>query len=290
MDAESIDELWNYSDPAGTEAKFRELLHETSEDTAFHAEIRTQIARTYSLRRQFDTAHEILNQVEGMLTDDMPRARIRYLLERGRTYNSAKQVDKASLLFMDAWTLAQNAGEDFYAVDAAHMLAIVETGTQALDWNLKAVAYAEASSQSRVKQWLGSLYNNIGWTYHDMGDYDSALDIFHKAEAWQAEHGKPDNHRIATWCIGRTLRSLGRIEEALELQQAQLRDYEKIGEKPGYTYEEIGECLLVLGRDDEASPYFAQAYEQLAKDSWLVANEAERLNRLIELGRITKDE
>lgn len=288
MTLPEIDDLWDYNAPAETEIKFRELLPqaEDSGNLGYHVELLTQIARTHSLRRQFDQAHTLLDQVETMLNPALPRARIRYLLERGRTYNSSKQSDKARPLFMEAWDLGQQAKEDFYAVDAGHMMAIVESGESALAWNLKAVAYAEASPQSRAKKWLGSLYNNIGWTYHDMANYDSALTTFYKAEAWQAEYGTPQNLRIAKWCIGRTLRSLGRIAEALDIHQAQLAEYEALGQPSAYTYEELGECLLALGRDDEAKPHFAQAYTHLAQDDWFVANESERLARIKQLGGI----
>ena len=35
------------------------------------------------------------------------------------------------------------------------------------------------------------------------------------------------------------------------MQQEQLAEYETLDEEPGYTYEEIGECLLLLDRRDE---------------------------------------
>ena len=50
--------------------------------------------------------------------------------------------------------------------------------------------------------------------------------------------------------------------------------------------EEIAECLLALGRADEAQPYFAKAHEALSKDAGLVDNEPKRIERLAELGGI----
>lgn len=286
MPLPDIDALWDYHAPAETEVKFRAVLPEAqaSGDVNYHAELLTQIARTLSLRRQFDDAHTLLDQVETMLTPDTSQARVRYLLERGRTYNSSKQIDKARPLFMEAWELGARIQADFYAVDALHMLAIVDSGETALQWNLKAVEYANASPQARPKKWLGSLYNNIGWAYHDMGDFESALTIFQKADAWQSEHGTAQNQRIAQWCIGRTLRSLGRPEEALVIHQAQLKTYEALDQPATYTYEELAECLLALGHDTEATPYFAQAYTELSKDEWFVENEGERLARIKRLG------
>ena len=78
--------------------------------------------------------------------------------------------------------------------------------------------------------------------------------------------------------MGRGLRSLNRFDEALAIQQ-QLE-----GAGDGYVEEEIGECLLALGRVDEAKPYFARAYTRLTQDDYLVKHEGARLERLRSLG------
>jgi tetratricopeptide (TPR) repeat protein len=92
--------------------------------------------------------------------------------------------------------------------------------------------------------------------------------------------------RIAQWCVARTLRSLKRVEEALSKQMTLKAEYEAAGEgdRDGFVYEEIGECLLELKRIKEARPYFAKAHEILSQDSWLAEKEPERLARLRELG------
>jgi hypothetical protein len=68
------------------------------------------------------------------------------------------------------------------------------------------------------------------------------------------------------------------------MQRALLKEYETAGGGDGYVYEELGECLLALGRSDEARPHFAKAYELLSQDAWLVENQKERIERLKELG------
>jgi tetratricopeptide (TPR) repeat protein len=285
QDLPDFDRLWDYDHPGETERRFRELLPQAtaSGNTAYLAELLTQIARTLGLQQNFNEAHRVLDQVDAMLADGQARPRIRYLLERGRALNSSGSPDQARPLFVEAWEQAQQAGEDALAVDAAHMVAIVEKGQAALDWNLKALHLAETSSQARARKWLGSLYNNIGWTYHDMGQYGVALDVFQKALRQRETDGDAAAIRIARWCVARTLRSLGRVDEALDMQQALLEEATAAGEKPGYTYEELGECLLLLGRQAEAGPYFALAYEVLSQDPWLARDEPERLNRLKDL-------
>jgi tetratricopeptide (TPR) repeat protein len=281
-----FDSLWDYDKPAATEMKFRELLPATRGDSSHYVQLLTQIARAEGLQRKFDEAHRTLDEAEKLLTPDLKRARIRYLLERGRVLNSSGQPDKAQPFFQQAYELAQAEHEDFYAVDAAHMLAIVEPPEQQLAWNLRAIEMAEKSEDPRARKWLGSLLNNLGWTYHDSGQYETALDTFQKALKWREAQDDDGTTRIARWCVARALRSLKRIDEAHAIQAALLGEYDDTGEKSGYVYEELAECLQSLGRDSEAQPYFALAYEELAKDAWLVNNEPQRLERLKELGKV----
>ena len=107
---------------------------------------------------------------------------------------------------------------------------------------------------------------------------------FETALHYRQEQGLAKPIHIARWCIGRTLRSQGKISEAMALQRSLLAEYES-GDEPGYTYEEIGECLHALGQHEEARPYFAQAYAVLSKDMWLVRDEPERLARLQALSK-----
>ncbi|MBL8080352.1 MAG: tetratricopeptide repeat protein [Anaerolineales bacterium] len=278
-----FDSLWDYSDPEATEIKFREMLQQIPTSESAHLELLTQIARAQGLQRKFEEAHQTLDMVEKELIENS-RVQVRYCLERGRVFNSSKQADKAKSYFEQALELAKALGKDFYAVDAIHMLAIIADPASALTLNLGAIQLAESSSDERARGWLGSLYNNTGWSYHDMGKYESALEIFEKAEAFRRSKGSASEIRIATWCVARTLRSLNQIEEALSKQLELEKEFKAAGETDGYVFEEIGECLLALNRKEESRAYFAKAYEILSGDAWLVEEEAERLKRLQELG------
>ena len=179
--------------------------------------------------------------------------------------------------------LALNA--DFYAVDAAHMMAIAEPPAAQISWAERAIELAEASGDPETNRWLGSLYNNLGWSYHETGDHVRALSIFEKSLAWRQAHDPGSQaERIARWTIGRALRSLGRLDEALALQLALEQANRAAGAADGYVQEEIGELLLAKQAPAEAAPYFAAAYRLLSEDPWLAAHEKERLARLKELG------
>jgi tetratricopeptide (TPR) repeat protein len=277
-----FDALWNHGNPAASEQEFAKLLPlaEAAGDEHYLLELMTQIARAQGLQRKFDEAQRTLDRVDGHLREELVVPRIRALLERGRVWNSSGHPEKARPLFQQACEIALAVSEDFHAVDAAHMLGIVDPPDAALEWNLKALELAERSSQPRAKKWLGALYNNIGWSYHDTGHYEKALEIFQKALHWREQHGDAKATRIARWAVGRAMRSVSRLEEALHTQMALAAELERAAQRDGYVEEELAECLLQLGRPKEAAPHFARAHAELSQDSWLAEQEPERLERL----------
>lgn len=285
-----IDSLWDYNDPAKTEKEFNKLLPgaKSSGDMDYYVQLLTQRARTFSLRQEYDAGHGILNEAEELLQkQDFPEARVRYYLERGRTYNSAGDKEKAIDLFQQAFDLASENVFDFYSIDAAHMLAIASQPDEALMWSEKALKMIEQTEDERAKKWAGPLYNNTGWTYHDKGDYVKAIEYFQKCLEWHTERSTGQGERIAKWTVARCLRSLGKTDEALNKQTELLKEIDNNGlEQDGYVYEEIAECNYELGRKDEAAPYFAKAYELLSNDGWLKQNESQRLERMKKLGNL----
>ena len=279
-----FDALWDYAHPDQTKAKFREILLQFPEDDPAFLELLTQIARAQGLQHKFNPAHQTLDQVERRLGGVPSRPLVRYLLERGRVFNSSGKAEEARPFFEQALELAKQLNEDFFTVDALHMLAILAPPGQSLTLNRQAMELAESTREERARNWLGSLYNNTGWSYHDMGEYALALAVFKKAEVWQQSKGRVNETRIARWCVARTLRSLSRVEEALSKQLDLKDEFEAAKEQDGYVFEEIGECLLALDRSEEAGSYFNKAHELLMQDICLVKKEPERLTRLKKLG------
>lgn len=283
----NFDSLWNYNKPEETGKKFREILPqaESSGDNDYLIQLLTQIARTEGLQMKFDAAHRILDRAKELSPEKYDTAYIRYLLERGRTYNSSKKPDEAKPLFLEAYELGLRDNLDFYTIDAAHMMGIVERGDESLNWNNIGIKLAEDSSDERAKRWLGSLYNNTGWTYFDMKEYDKALDLFERNVNWHTERNSKTPLIIAKWSVARTLRAIGESDSALNMQLNLIDELKEKGlQQDGYVFEEIGECLLLKGKKEDSMPYFKQAYELLSKDIWLQENEKERLARLKELG------
>lgn len=252
--AQVIDDLWDFDDPAASEARFRNA-HAKAATPADALELLTQVARAQGLQGKYDEAHATLDSVERDVHANAERIRIRIALERGRVFNSAGEREQARPHFDDAWQRARRVKLDALAVDAAHMLAIVAEANESLQWNQRALALAQASSDPRARRWVASLHNNIGWTHHDCGDFDTALQHFQTALEARRQQGKPREVLIARWCIARCLRSLGRVEEALTEQQALLNAWDEIGEADGHVHDELAECLQALGKADEAQQH-----------------------------------
>ncbi|MCW3124727.1 MAG: hypothetical protein JWO03_385 [Bacteroidetes bacterium] len=276
-----FDKLWDYSDPAATEQKFREIMdtNDTRTDMSYHLQLLTQIARTYSLRRLFTESQNILDEIKPALDEKNGLEHLRFHLEQGRIYNSSGDKESARKEFEKALAMSDEVGHDFHTVDTMHMLAIVSKPNEAIEWNKKAMQKAESSSQERAKNWLGSLYNNLGWDYFAKKDFKTALDILKKGWDWQVAMGREAQAAIAKWAVARTLRAMGKVDEALKMQRE--LEAENKG-KDGFVFEEIAECLYELKKKEEAKPYFAKAYETLKDDPY---TETERLKRMQELSK-----
>src|SRR5262245_26748605 len=97
-------EVWDFGDLDGSRKRFEELAETATAqgDSAYAAEVLTQIARTYGLQQRFDDADELLDRVDGQLTDEMPAASVRSRLERGRVRNSSGDPAASVPLFTEA--------------------------------------------------------------------------------------------------------------------------------------------------------------------------------------------
>ncbi len=286
----TIIETLNLEDPRLSRARFWELIDASPTGSPTALVYRTQVARALGLLREFDEARTALDAV-ALRADDQPASaasdhvHARLAIERGRVLNSAGSPAEALPEFLEAYRLATAAGAPGLAVDALHMCAIaagsVDGPAATIAWNDRAIAEAEASDDPAARAWLGSLFNNSGWARHDAGEFHEAVRMFARALAVQQESGEEPELTIARWAVARCLRSLGRIHEALRIQEELAES--PVGAGDGFVHEERGECLLALGRAEEARPAFALAYQLLCADEWLAATEPDRLARLRDL-------
>jgi len=276
----SIHELWDFNDLEQTEQRFRQWIDKTSQVEPFHYELKTQLARTHSLRNRFEDSHAILDEVEPHIHISK-KVHVRYLLERGRTFRSAGNTKKALPLFEEVWKAGKEAKLDRLAIDALHMLAITtpEFADQ-VPWHLKALEVAENSTQKDAKSWVGVILNNLGWTYHDLHDYEKALDTFQKALTWREQEGKTDAIHKAKYAVANTLRHMNRYQEAIDMLKPMLQEQIRLNRVDGFIQEEIGECYLALDRTERAQPHFEMAYQLLKDVSWITPERLERIKQL----------
>ena len=73
-----LDALWDFRDPARSEQRFQDALAKADGDDALI--LRTQIARTHGLRRDFDRARTVLREIERAFDPEAVR-RVRELWE-----------------------------------------------------------------------------------------------------------------------------------------------------------------------------------------------------------------
>lgn len=262
--ADRLRPLWDFSDLDVSEARFRAQLDAETTD-AGRAEVLTQLARVEGLRGDYEKCDTLLDEAEAL-----GGAEVRVLLERGRRQRSSGQPGAGQALFEQAFERANATGEDVLAVDAAHMVAIVDDMEA---WTARGVEIAASSDDPGVRYWLGPLYNNVGWARFDAGDTAGALEAFERALASREQDDpRPDALAFARYGLGMALRTAGRADEAIPLleQCVSLDDADY--------YEELAEDYAAVGRYDDAREQAEHALALIPEDG-----DADRIARLREL-------
>ena len=196
LNQQTLDQLWDFDDPALSEDRFRAAVSEDRYDADERAELSTQLGRAIGLQGRYEEADALLDAIDG----DEPTVAVRVLLERGRVLNSSGHPEMAVPLFEQAAELADHLGEEFLAVDALHMLAIADSA-HAETWTRSALEYASTVHDERTKRWVVSLHNNLGWTLHDAGRCTEAMVEFQLAEQWAERVGTPRQQQLAREAI-----------------------------------------------------------------------------------------
>lgn len=196
------------------------------------AEALTQLARCQGLSSHFEVAHATLDSIP---TEDRPigsTTRVRWLLEKGRVLRSSGkgQDPETKACFLAAYNEAK---EDFFKVDAAHMLAIIDPAGFPDDvvptetWTSVALRLARASTNPHTQMWAASLLHNAAWDAIDGGKPEVALAQFEEARELRKRAFEEDpsaknkkTYRISRWAVARALRECGNNKEAYDLQTA----------------------------------------------------------------------
>lgn len=253
LDPQRLDELWDFDDPDGSADRFRVELLSSRPGSGRQAELVTQLARAEMLRGNESRAVDLLAGL-GAPADSVVAARLE--LEFGRVDNSAGRPAAAVPHFMAALGHADRGGDDFLAIDALHMLAIADSD-QTERWTRQGLGRVARTTDARARRWAGSLRNNYGWTLSDQGDHLGALRQFEAAVEAYTTAGTAAQVIFARWAMAFALRSLQRLDEALEIQ------LELLAQDPSdrYVHEELAELHDAQGRPGQAAEHRSRAAE-----------------------------
>jgi tetratricopeptide (TPR) repeat protein len=254
--AVDVDALWDFDQPALTEQRLRAALAGVRGDDALV--LRTQIARTFSLRRRFDEAHRELDALAPFLGAAGPEPCVRALLERGRTLRSAQQPQQALPWFERAFREAEAARLPGLAADALHMVALAQPlPAGQIEWNRKVVDYARAATDPKARHWEGPALNNLGVALNEAGRHEEALAALREALAVRERAGAAGEIRIARWMVAHTLRRLQRTDEALAMQLDLEMQFRAAGQTDPYVFEELALLYAARGDAQRAAHYRA---------------------------------
>ena len=264
--AVDVNALWDFGKPELSEQRFRTALASAQGDDVVI--LKTQIARTWGLRRDFAKALKILAEVEPVLEKVGAEAQARYWLELGRCFASGTHDEAlltpeakglARTIYHRALSVAKAARLDDLAIDAVHMFAFVDTTPEdGVRWADEGLAIVRASTQPAAKAWEASLRQNRGYALMQLKRYDEALADFRLALAAREKQGRPGGIRIAHWFIAKTLRLQGRLDEARDIQLRLEREWDAAGDPDPYVFEELEAIYTAQGQSERAAHYAAR--------------------------------
>lgn len=232
-----------------------------------------QVARSFSLEGDLVAARVWLDLAATRATEDLPPSWARYLGVRGILEREEGDRATAQATFEEMYRFSLEHELYHQAVDAAHHVAIVAPPEGQIEWANRGIAAAEASGE---EGWLGPLWNNLAWTYHEQGRLNEALDALIKAQGYHHSHGSANSALIADRFVGQLHRELGQLEEARALlvpgaEEARRRHdadpSEVNAENLGMALWELGELAAAEGQApavarghlEEARVYLIQA-------------------------------
>ena len=206
LDQAELDALWKFDDPMASAERFAIAASEPRRSELVRAELETQRARALGLQARFAEADALLESLEPAFG----RLAVRILLERGRLRNTEGLPEESIALFEEALNLARLDDELFLAVDAAHMLAVVDA-SRSEQWTEEAFADLGRTEDPRTLRWGVALHNNRGWMLFEAGRPAEALGEFEAAVEDADRYGTADQQFAAQWALGRCLREVGRV-------------------------------------------------------------------------------
>ena len=261
-----IQGLWDFEQPALSEARFRAALADASAEERLI--LQTQIARSYVLRGDLARAMGILESMADEIVAAGVEAQVRYELERGRAQASPthppetltwRALAEARQAFERAFRRAKAAERDALAIEALHGWAFTETDPQRqLDLEQDALRFIEHSSQETAQRWGCAIRIGIAQALIKLQRQDEAIAELQAAALIGERLGATPCPHHARWLLGWIYRMMGRVHDALELQlrleQAVSSPYLRRA-----VFDELERLYRALSDDEQAHRYRAKA-------------------------------
>lgn len=299
-----IANLENFDDlfvgyPADIEKNLKYLLPDAKSLTnkSIYLQILSQIALTQAMQGKFEMAHKTLDETKPMFASTDYVAKTRILLERGRIFHQAHDLNSALPYFKKSYLIAKRHKIDFHTANAAHMIAIIiiSGNKNKIKWNKIAINLASKTKDSRAHAWLGPLYNNLAQSYLEDKQYKKAFIAFKKSLKISEKRGDLLIALGVKCALAKTLRFLNSPDEGQRILATLLEELDAYSKKKvipneiitqirGVIYEEFTEFHF-----DRIKTYSAMAYDYLSKDPWFIKLGSKRLARLKKLSKLDMD-
>ncbi|WP_446503573.1 hypothetical protein [Photobacterium swingsii] len=145
--------LWNQAHPERTEITYKALLNlaTKSHDKTYLSELLSQIARTYTVRNQYNNAEYYLSQSALYLDDAQPSAHGHYWAEKARLEHYQHRSEQAISALDQAWRFAQQANDDRLQAEVAIMQSRYDKKQSAI-WLKRAQEIIATSNDLRLKK------------------------------------------------------------------------------------------------------------------------------------------
>ena len=221
-----------------------------------------QLARINLTLGNKDDGRRWLDMAGERASDSDPMGWSRYLSVRGRFEWKDDDLVAARKTFGELYDYCNTNALWSRAVDAANMIAIVaQSPEEQIEWSKRGIEAAEAAG---VESWLGPLWNNLGGTYYELKQFDSALSCYLKAREYHWRHSGEEAKLLADYHVGMAYRYLGQFDQAAKWLRPVLAWAERLGNRSvtGQALEELGEIEIAAGGKKEGLAMLNRAREQ----------------------------
>lgn len=258
-------------DPVLIEKKLIELLPQAKKlsNNTTYIQILSQIALFQAVQKKFEQAHQTLEQAQLACKADDYQGQACILLEKGRIFQHAGELEKAEKYFYQSYQLSSLHHLDYYTINAAHMIAIVVKNVEEkIKWNELALSLALQTENKKAQGLLAPLHNNLGQNYFDVQDYEKSLFYYEQASQLFSHDNRYSDFMLARWTIARCIRALNKLDQALVLQQELLSEIKNRQESKqydmpeemfflvcGFVYEELAIIYNLENQNEKAKEY-----------------------------------